>query len=46
MEKGRSGNYLTGYLNVLSGYYAGTCLVQESCFFLEDADKFSFSEEI
>lgn len=44
MAKGRSTNYLTGYLNELSGYYLGTCLAQESCF-LEDTDKFSFSEE-
>lgn len=46
MAKGRSRNYLTGYLNALSGYETGTCLARESCFFLEDADKFSFGEEI
>lgn len=45
MTKGRSTNYLTGYLNALSGYYIGTCLAQES-YILEDTDKFSFSEEI
>lgn len=46
MAKGRSRNYLPGYLNALNGYYTGTCLAQESCFILEDADKFSFSEEV